>query len=346
MLRGNKKNDEGLKSSGLPLLRNQLLICLCPCDSFRIVLLERAFYVCCLFRGLLALGSGSVWVVDLFARLNVGTENAIYNVMNYGARGDDKFDDTQAFASAWSNACKAGGTSTLVIPAGKSFLVTKVQFNGPCNAKIHIQFEGQIVAPAREAWKAGEHLISIEYLNGLTIDGNGQGGAEGDGSTWWQCRGCKRHGVLHFHFCNDLSVSNIKITNSPKSHVSVNKCIGATFSHISIDSPATSPNTDGFDISFSSNILVKDSNIKSGAQRSSEAQGCSEAYKEFRGCLLVMSHSEDEDVHKLNCEGLSEANHSRTNQTPSYQRFIRSKGIPSHQRAIHQLQLIKPDDLL
>lgn len=70
--------------------------------------------------------------------------------------------------------------------------------------------------------------------------------------------------VFHFHSCNDLSVRNIKITNSPKYHVSVNNCVGATFSHITIDSPATSPNTDGFDISFSKNILVEDSNIKSG----------------------------------------------------------------------------------
>ncbi|GAU44809.1 hypothetical protein TSUD_292020 [Trifolium subterraneum] len=67
--------------------------------------------------------------------------------------------------------------------------------------------------------------------------------------------------------------------------------------------------------------------------------------QEFRGCLLVISHSKDEDVQKLNYERLSEANHSKTNQTPSYKRFIRSKGIPSHQR-LHQLQLIKPDDLL
>ncbi|GAU23281.1 hypothetical protein TSUD_281760 [Trifolium subterraneum] len=39
--------------------------------------------------------------------------------------------------------------------------------------------------------------------------------------------------------------------------------------------------------------------------------------QEFRGCLIVLSHSEDEDVQKLNCEGLSEANHSKTNQTPT-----------------------------
>ncbi|CAJ2636648.1 unnamed protein product [Trifolium pratense] len=195
---------------------------------------------------------------------NIGTQNSIYNVMNYGAHGDGKSDDTQAFATTWSNVCNSVGMSTLVIPAKKTFLVTKLHFSGRCKGKIHIQFEGKIVAPSREAWKAGESLISIENLNGLTIDGNGQGGADGDGSTWWQCSGCQRPGVLHFHSCNDLSVSNIKITNSPRSHVSVNMCNGATFSHISIDSPPTSPNTDGFDISFSSNILVKDSNIKSG----------------------------------------------------------------------------------
>ncbi|WJX86022.1 hypothetical protein P8452_68387 [Trifolium repens] len=200
----------------------------------------------------------------LCIRLNVGTQNGIYNVMDYGARGDGKTDDSQAFASAFSSACKAGGMATLIIPAEKSFMTTGVIFNGPCNTKIHIQFDGKIVAPPKEEWKNGKYLVSIEYLDGLTIDGNGQGGADGDGSTWWQCQGCDRPGVFYFHSCNDLSVSNIIVTNSPSDHVSVNKCNGATFSHISIDAPPTSPNTDGFDISFSSNILVEDSNIKSG----------------------------------------------------------------------------------
>jgi hypothetical protein len=66
------------------------------------------------------------------------------------------------------------------------------------NALIYIsqfilQFEGKIVAPPKEAWKAGEKLISIENLDGLTIDGNGQGGIDGDGSTWWNCPGGCEH---------------------------------------------------------------------------------------------------------------------------------------------------------
>ncbi|XP_045792145.1 probable polygalacturonase At3g15720 [Trifolium pratense] len=200
----------------------------------------------------------------LCTRLNVGTENDNYNVMDYGANGDGKTDDSQALVNAWSSACKHGGT--LTIPAEKSFMVTNVKFRGPCKPKIHIQFDGKIVAPPKEAWKSGDYLIYIDNLDGLTIDGNGHGGADGGGSTWWHCKNCKRPGVqvFHFHSCKNLKVSNIMVTNSPSGHVSVNQCNGATFSHISINSPPNSPNTDGFDISFSNNILVEDSNIKSG----------------------------------------------------------------------------------
>ncbi|XP_004510181.1 probable polygalacturonase At3g15720 [Cicer arietinum] len=200
-------------------------------------------------------------------RLDVGTKNAFINVMQFGARGDGIADDTQAFASAWDSACKAGGMSTLVIPAGRSFRVTKINFSGPCKAKINIQLEGKIVAPSKEAWKLdGAYWISIQYLNGLTIDGNGKGEIDGYGSTWWHCESCERPKVyvLFFHACNDLIVRNLGISNSPQSHVSVNMCNRATFSHISINAPATSPNTDGFDISDSTNILIQDSNIKSG----------------------------------------------------------------------------------
>ncbi|CAI8608304.1 unnamed protein product [Vicia faba] len=197
-------------------------------------------------------------------RVKYVTENNTYNVMQYGAIGDGKSDDTQAFSRAWNSACNAGGMSTLVIPSEKSFFVTKVNFSGPCDSKILIQFEGKIVAPCKQEWRGESYLITIEYLNGLTIDGNGLGEVDGNGSTWWDCPNCDRPGLFHFHSCNNLTVSNLTISNSPRAHVSANKCNGATFSNISIDSPAHSPNTDGFDISASTNISIQDSNIKAG----------------------------------------------------------------------------------
>lgn len=69
---------------------------------------------------------------------------------------------------------------------------------------------------------------------------------------------------VFFHSCNDLTVSNVRITNSPGGHISVNGCNNAKFSHMHIQSPGDSPNTDGFDISLSKNILIEDSAIEVG----------------------------------------------------------------------------------
>jgi len=73
--------------------------------------------------------------------------------------------------------------------------------------------------------------------------------------------------ILSFFFCNDLSVSNLKITNSPREHITLTGCNGAKFSNIDIQSPASSPNTDGFDISTSKNISIEDSTIQTGNQK-------------------------------------------------------------------------------
>ncbi|WJX43889.1 galacturonan 1,4-alpha-galacturonidase [Trifolium repens] len=202
----------------------------------------------------------------LCQRLNlVTTNNNIFNVMEYGARGDGKTDDSNAFLSAWKSTCAAEGSATLVIPANQIFLVTNLLFNGACKAtSIHIQLQGKIVAPPKEAWKDASYWISMQYINGLTIDGTNSGAIDGYGSTWWPCESCSRPTALSFHSCNDLSVNNLSITNSPGAHISINGCNGATFSNVIVNSPSTSPNTDGFDISASNNILIEDSTIQAG----------------------------------------------------------------------------------
>ncbi|RWR83104.1 hypothetical protein CKAN_01184800 [Cinnamomum micranthum f. kanehirae] len=66
---------------------------------------------------------------------------SIFNVINFGAVGDGKTDDSQAFTKAWNATCSAvGGTSTLLLPRGKTFLLKPIIFKGPCKSpSIHIQ---------------------------------------------------------------------------------------------------------------------------------------------------------------------------------------------------------------
>ncbi|XP_061371826.1 probable polygalacturonase At3g15720 [Gastrolobium bilobum] len=188
----------------------------------------------------------------------VGTKNT-YDVMAYGAHGDGKSDDSQAFLSAWKNTCEAEGASTLVIPRGKVFMVNSITLIGNCKAtSIHIQIS---------------QLITISYVNGLTIDGGGL--IYGHGSDWWLCRTCPRPRLLGFHSCNNLRVSNLSITNSPGGHISINGCNGATFSHLNIHAPPDSPNTDGIDISASKNVLIEDSAIGTGDDCIAINGGCS-----------------------------------------------------------------------
>ncbi|GAU36214.1 hypothetical protein TSUD_363690 [Trifolium subterraneum] len=95
----------------------------------------------------------------------------------------------------------------------------------------------------------------------------------------------------------------------------------------------------------------------SGAKQSSEAQRGSECLKEFRSSekfrssrmfrclqefrsyLLVTSHSEDEDVQKLNYEGLSEANHSRPIRLQVIKGSSEAKEFPKSSEGLHQLHL-------
>ncbi|XP_059639055.1 probable polygalacturonase At3g15720 [Cornus florida] len=69
---------------------------------------------------------------------------ATFNVMSYGATGDGLKDDTKAFLQAWGALCGhvEGGTPTMTIPKGKTFLLRPVKFQGPCKSpSVRIQIE-------------------------------------------------------------------------------------------------------------------------------------------------------------------------------------------------------------
>ena len=70
--------------------------------------------------------------------------------------------------------------------------------------------------------------------------------------------------VISFEQCNGLRVHYLSIIDSPRAHVTVDGCNNAFFSHIYIRAPADSPNTDGFDISASKYITIKDSIVATG----------------------------------------------------------------------------------
>ncbi|XP_020547959.1 probable polygalacturonase At3g15720 [Sesamum indicum] len=184
-----------------------------------------------------------------------------HDVTNFGAVGDGNTDDSKAFQSAWEAACKRKTNNAKVtVPSGKTFLVSPIQFEGPCTSNsITFEILGDIVAPPRSAWtkKSADEWLSFHRVDGLIVAGSGQGVIDGRGESWWTHGDDRtRPTALRFSHCNELQVRGLKHRNSQKNHVSINGCNGATISNLDIRAPAKSPNTDGIDISASSNLHI------------------------------------------------------------------------------------------
>ncbi|KAL2319400.1 hypothetical protein Fmac_028369 [Flemingia macrophylla] len=270
-------------------------------------------------------------------RSNVPTEMTYVNVIDQGACGDGKNDDSKAILSAWQRVCGVEGPATLLIPSGKVFLVTRLQLNGPCKSpSVFIKFAGRIVAPTMDNWVGDRgSWLMISYVNGLTIDAQ-EGIIDGYGSSWWEkCTSCQRPTSLRFHACNGLVVNSLSMKDSPGAHISVNACDGAKFSQIRITAPENSPNTDGFDIAMSKDITIQDSTIGTGDDCVAINGGCFniKATRVFCGpghgisigsLGKNRSHEIVEDVHVHNCSFVGTTNGARIKTWPGGSGYARN----------------------
>ncbi|XP_042423646.1 polygalacturonase ADPG1-like [Zingiber officinale] len=170
---------------------------------------------------------------------------ATFDVINYGAIGDGKTDDSQAFLRAWAAVCKDASATPSVLNIGfKTFLINAVlNFMGPCKpSSITVQITGVIVAP-------------------------GTGIIDGKGQAWWdKCRsGCiLGPAQVLMNGCNNLVVKGLKLVNSQRSHLAITNCNDVLLSQLTITSPGDSPNTDGIDVSNSRRIRIEWSTIATG----------------------------------------------------------------------------------
>ncbi|XP_019192589.1 PREDICTED: probable polygalacturonase At1g80170 [Ipomoea nil] len=208
---------------------------------------------------------------------NIIGHGGSFNVLDYGAIGDGRTNDTQAFLNAWRDACWSGVESPVVIiPQNFIFLVYPLTFWGPCNSnKIYFMISGEIIAPSSlGTWKGRDasEWVVFRDVKGLTIDGSGT--IDGQGKAWWDhscahqsyLKGCTRLAptALKFVSCNETSVSNMYVNNSPQTHILVLGCHGFNLHNIFINSPVDSPNTDGIHIQSSHRFSVTHSIISTG----------------------------------------------------------------------------------
>ncbi|XP_058005083.1 probable polygalacturonase At3g15720 [Hevea brasiliensis] len=240
------------------------------------------------------------------------------NVVDFGAVGDGTIDDSKAFMNAWEAVCRATQETTLIIPARKTFLLNPVKFLGPCKSpSIKILVQGNIVAPSKMSDWTTPYMgswIVFARVNGLNVIGNGQ--IDGQGFEWWKCAmssKCMRPMGMKIHTCNNIQISGLKIFNSPARFLSVSDSNHVTISNLQITNPETSPNTDGMDLTHSTNIHIRDCQISTGDDCIAILSGCSYIFISGVSCIQghgisigSLGHNRQrdtvEEVHVRNCK--------------------------------------------
>ncbi|MCO5552940.1 hypothetical protein L7F22_006460 [Adiantum nelumboides] len=107
------------------------------------------------------------------------------------------------------------------------------------------------------------------------------------GSVDALCKGLVWGGeqAIRFYGSYNVTVKNLKIINSPQTHLKFDNCIGVKVSNISIHSPGYSPNTDGIHLQNTQDAEIFDSYIQNGDD-----------------CISIQTGSLNLNIHDVICE--------------------------------------------
>ncbi|KAG8491409.1 hypothetical protein CXB51_014608 [Gossypium anomalum] len=158
-------------------------------------------------------------------------------VAKFSAKVDEKTDLSKAgstalnfpFLDAWKEACASVTPSTVVIPKG-TYLLTKVNLEGPCKAPIEINVQGTIQAPGDPSAFKDPNWVRFYSIENFKMFGGGI--FDGQGSIAYEKNTCDNR-----EFRSKLPV---------------------------VEAPAESPNTDGIHMGKSDGVNIIGSDIKTG----------------------------------------------------------------------------------
>jgi len=204
----------------------------------------------------------------------------VYNIKNWGAKGDGKTDDAVAIQKAIDACSKTGGK--VVIPAPFTFVSGPIQLKSSIelfveggdtllanpNEKIYTKAAFRNNPGEGTLWISGEHLSNVAISGTGKIDGNGISfmGAELEDSYELKPFNVldPRPHVLTIVGGNNIRINDIHIGNSAYWTVHLIGCNDVVISGISLLNSLKVRNSDGIDLDHSKNVRISDSYIESG----------------------------------------------------------------------------------
>ncbi len=223
----------------------------------------------------------------------------VFDVRQFGARGDGITYDTAAIQKALDECGTAGGGTVKFSPGvylcqpinirtkTTMLLEAGATLQAGTNQSDFMKVPGDWL----QAKSGGDFipLISGKNLTNATITGNGT--IDGNGKVWWEeaekARQKKsgytlpRPNLIVLTRCKNVRLENLTVQNSPKFHFVPTECEGVVISNVTILAPERAANTDAIDPSSCKNVLITKCHIDVGDDNVAIKAGKKLGYREF-----------------------------------------------------------------
>jgi polygalacturonase len=193
----------------------------------------------------------------------------VFNVLQFGAVGDGKTVDTDAFQKTIDAAAKTGNRAKVLVPAGHQYVIGTLQLKSGIN--FDLQGDAKLLVSVNREDYSGDGVLTATGANDLTISGNGS--IDGRAlefmsyydkpNEWWIFKEW-RPKLFLLTKCTDLKVFNITINNAPQWSVHLLGCENVLVDGINVDNNMEVPNCDGINADHCLNVEVRNCNVKCG----------------------------------------------------------------------------------
>lgn len=220
-------------------------------------------------------------ILTILLPLNLLGQTTIFNVMDYGAKGDGKSDDAAAIQKAIDK-CSYSGGGQVFFPPGHTFVSGPLKLKS--NTDIHLDVNSCLKANPDESiyklsafgknegegmlWIYSDGAANISITGKGTIDGNGRSFMGAELSDSYTLKPVTtfdpRPHVLSLTDVRNLTIKDVTIREGAYWTVHLIGCEGAVIDGINLLNNLKIRNGDGIDIDHSKNIRIANCHITSG----------------------------------------------------------------------------------